>query len=104
MPESILLRNNSNHMHVAIVILNWNGKENTKDCLESLAKTDTKDYKITTIVVDNASSDGSKEAIEKEFPKVFVIQNKENVGFAQGNNVGISYSLSQGADAVVILN
>jgi GT2 family glycosyltransferase len=96
--------NYGNFMHIAIVILNWNGKENTKECLASLSKIDTDSYRITTIVVDNASTDGSKETIEKAYPEVFVLQNEENLGFSEGNNVGIMYALSQNVDAVIVLN
>lgn len=68
-------------------------------------------YKLQIIVVDNASTDGSVRAIrqlaskmENEELKIKVIQNKENLGFAAGNNVGIRYALESGADFVMILN
>lgn len=83
---------------IAIIILNWNGKENTLDCLKSIDKS----QKI--LVVDNNSTDDSVEIIKKEFPEVKIIQNPQNYGFAKGNNIGIKKALSDGAEYVFILN
>ena len=70
---------------VSIIVLNWNGKELTRACLKSILKnTRYPNYEI--IVVDNGSIDGSVEMLEKEFPQVKLIKNKENKGFAGGNN------------------
>lgn len=80
-----------------VVIVNWNGKKDTLECLGSLKN-------VSIIVVDNASFDGSVEAIRKQFPKVEIIQNSENLGFTGGNNVGIKNALNDGADFVWLLN
>jgi GT2 family glycosyltransferase len=56
------------------------------------------------VILDNGSSDGSVEFLGKEFPHVHLIDNKENLGYAAGNNVGIQYALQQGADYVFLLN
>jgi len=72
---------------VSIVILNWDGKEDTIELLNSLRKTTYKNYEV--IVVDQGSRDGSVNAIRNKFGGVKIIQNKENVGFAAGNNIGI---------------
>jgi hypothetical protein len=70
---------------VSIIILNWNGKELTRNCLRSIREnTDYPNYEI--IVVDQGSTDGSVEMLEREFPEVRLIKNKENLGFAGGNN------------------
>lgn len=61
-------------------------------------------FELTTIVVDNASTDNSVILIKKAFPKIKLIQNQENLGFAEGNNVGIRYALNNGADYIVLLN
>lgn len=74
----------------SIVIVNWNGGKYLNDCITSLENQIYQNYEI--ILVDNASSDGSVEFVERQFPKVHVIKNKENVGFAEGNNVGIRNS------------
>lgn len=83
---------------IAIVILNWNGKENTIECLKSIE--DIQDV----IVVDNNSNDNSVAAIKKDFPKVKIIQNKQNLGFAKGNNIGIKKALDDKAGFIMLLN
>jgi len=88
--------------HVYIVILNWNGKEDTLECLRSVQAVDYPRYQI--LVVDNASSDGSAEAIRAAFPGVALIVNESNLGFAAGNNVGIEHALEEGADYIFLLN
>jgi len=87
---------------VWIIILNWNGKKDTLECLGSVYKTDYPDYQV--MVVDNGSTDGSVEAIKSKFAQTMIIENKENLGFAAGNNRGITYALSQGADYIMLLN
>jgi len=91
-------------MKIVIIILNWNGKENTIACLESIKQLESKNYQLEVAVVDNASSDGSGDAIKNKFPKVTVIENKKNLGFSGGNNVGITYALENNANYVLILN
>jgi GT2 family glycosyltransferase len=72
---------------VAVVVVNFNGAAIVVRCLESLAaQTRTPDR---TIVVDNASSDGSPDAVASRFPDVEVLRLDENGGFAGGNNVGV---------------
>ena len=72
---------------VSIIILNWNGLEDTVECLESLKDIDYPNYEI--IVVDNGSTDGSCDFLKANFPYVRLIENNENLGFAEGNNCGI---------------
>ncbi|MFH8119648.1 MAG: glycosyltransferase family 2 protein [Candidatus Aenigmatarchaeota archaeon] len=80
---------------VSLIVLNWNGKEIIKNCLNSLLKnTKYPNYKV--IVVDNGSTDGSPNLLEKEFgKKVDLIINKENLGFSKGMNIGIKYVLNK---------
>ena len=87
---------------VGIVLLNWNGCEDTKVCVSSLRELRYADYEI--IVVDNDSSDGSAAQLRKEFPEIAVIETGWNRGFSGGCNVGIRRALSQGADFVWLLN
>jgi GT2 family glycosyltransferase len=89
---------------VALIILNWNGKENTLECLRSVAKLVRKNINLEIYVVDNASSDGSVEEIKRKFPYVHTIQNKQNKGFTGGNNVAIRQALKHNADFVWLLN
>ena len=87
---------------VFIIILNWNGYQDTVECLQSVRRLTYPSCKV--IVVDNGSSDGSVAKLKEEFKEVFYIENKENLGFATGNNVGISYALENGADYILLLN
>lgn len=87
---------------VYIIILNWNGLCDTLECLKSLQKIDYLNYKV--VVVDNGSKNKEAEIIKKEFPEVEVIENKENKGFAEGNNIGIRLALGRGAHYVLLLN
>ena len=88
--------------NVGIVIVNWNGKQVTLECLESLRLVTYANH--TVILVDNGSTDGSREAIAKGFPEVTLIDSGSNLGFSGGNNIGIKRALDDGADAVLLLN
>jgi GT2 family glycosyltransferase len=83
-------------------ILNWNQKDLTCECLDSLAQLDYPNYEI--VVVDNGSRDDEAAVIRSRFPSAIVLKNERNVGFAEGNNVAIRYALEQGADYVLLLN
>ena len=87
---------------VYIVIVNWNGRDITLDCLASLSAVTYANFR--TVVVDNASSDGSAEAIRNRYPGVEVLPMQENRRFAGGNNAGIRHALSHGADLLLLLN
>ncbi|HEX4520335.1 MAG TPA: glycosyltransferase family 2 protein [Gaiellaceae bacterium] len=87
---------------VTAVVLSWNRREDTLACLRSLAAVTEPELK--TIVVDNASDDGTVEAVRVEFPGVELVVNDANLGFAEGNNVGIRRALEAGAEWVLILN
>ena len=92
-------------MKITIIILNYNGKKHTLECLDSVYKVKKlKAYKVEIIVVDNGSDDGSVKAVAAKFPQAKLINNKENLGFAEGNNVGIDYALKSGADFIMLLN
>lgn len=87
---------------VAIIILNWNGLADTLACLESALALDYPS--VDLIVCDNGSTDDSVPTIRRQFPSVTVLENRANLGFAQGNNVGIRYALEHGADYFLLLN
>ena len=76
---------------VAIVIVNWNKKDFILNLLKSLEELNYDNYEI--IVVDNASTDGSAEAIREAFPYVTLIINKENLGGTGGFNTGMRYAI-----------
>jgi len=88
--------------HCCILILNWNGWEDTAECLRSVHALDYPNHGI--LVVDNGSTDESETNLRRQFPGLEILQTGENLGFAGGNNVGIRHALSRGAQAVWLLN
>lgn len=79
----------SENPELSIIILNFNVKDLLLNCLDSIFESRGKLDLWQVIVVDNASSDGSVETVKSKFPQVELIENKENLGFAAGNNVGV---------------
>jgi len=92
----------SSEGNIFVVILNWNGKDVIEACINSLLRIPDPGFEI--IVVDNASSDGSDEIIEKKYPHVELIKNDTNLLFARGNNIGITRAIERGADYILLLN
>lgn len=84
-----------------IVVLNWNGKEDTITCLDSVAGVEGLGG---VVCVDNGSTDGSVEAIRAAHPEVTLIETGANLGYSGGNNVGIRHALDRGAEWVVLVN
>jgi GT2 family glycosyltransferase len=87
---------------VFIVILNWNGLRDTLECLGSVARLDYPHRQ--TVVVDNGSSDGAPAQLKAAYPDIALLENGRNLGYTGGNNVGIRFALTQGADYVWLLN
>jgi len=87
---------------VFVLTLNWNGKRFIGECLESLERLDYSNYEI--VVIDNGSTDGSIQYIQKFFPKVKLLANGENLGYAKGLNRGLEYAYERGAKYFLILN
>ena len=81
---------------VYIIILNWNGLEDTLECLASVYKSDYCNFEV--IVVDNASSDNSVNIIREAYPQVILIENTKNLGFTGGNNVAMALALDPSRD------
>jgi GT2 family glycosyltransferase len=73
---------------LSVIIINWNTKKLLRDCLKSIEE-NKGCISLQIIVVDNASTDGSVEMIRTEFPKIDLIINKENLGFARANNAAL---------------
>src|SRR5262249_5452085 len=88
--------------HLAIIVPNWNGREVTLACLESLRQAELGG--ATVWVVDNGSHDDSVEAIRARYPEVRIVELAQNQGYAGGNNAGIRAALDAGARAVLLLN
>jgi hypothetical protein len=91
--------------HLSIIIVNWNTRELTLNCLRSLYGAPD-GLALEVILVDNASSDDTVEAVRREFPQVTLICNPRNIGFAGANNIGLErasgvYLLLLNSDTVV---
>ncbi len=95
-------------MVLSVIIVNWNTKDLTSQAIDSIYKY-TKDVESEVILVDNASTDKSVEVIRKKFPKVKIIENRQNVGFGNANNQGMKiakgdYFFLFNSDAYLIEN
>lgn len=93
---------------VSILVVSYNTKEETLDCLRSVYD-QTHQVSFELIVVDNASSDGSAEAIAEQFPQTVLIDSKDNLGFAGANNLAAKqatgkYILLLNPDTVILEN
>lgn len=89
---------------VFIIIVNFNGVRDTLECLRSLEKIKIDGLDVNIVVVDNGSSDDSVAKLQRYNAKINLIASPKNVGFAEGNNLGIRYALTNGADFVCLLN
>lgn len=88
---------------VAVVILNYNGFDDTVACLESLGQSAYRNFKV--VVVDNGSGNDEARRLRDRFGElIHVIENGENLGFAGGCNVGIKWALGYDVDYVLLLN
>jgi len=87
---------------VFLVTLSWNRKEDTLACLASVMAMDPPPSHL--ILVDNASADGTPQAVAERFPQVQLLINSENLGFAAGANVGLREALNGGAGYVLLIN
>lgn len=87
---------------IFILILNWKNKEDTIKCVDSVKKINYPSFEI--VLIDNGSDDGSVEAFQTLFPEIPLLCNNKNLGYAEGNNVGMRYAIKNGADFILILN
>lgn len=90
---------------VSVIIVSWNTKDILLDCLRSLYEQTRSAMQV--VVVDNASSDGSADAVEAAFPQVILIRSDVNLGFAKGNNRGLEvadgrYILYLNPDTIIL--
>lgn len=90
-----------NSSSVYVVLLNWNGYEDTCRCITSLLESDC--Y-VNIVVVDNKSTERDIDQVLDVFPGVYYIKNDFNAGFSAGNNIGIKFALAKNADYIFILN
>ncbi len=87
---------------VIIIVLNWNGRDDTLECLESLRGLTYPNFGV--LLVDNGSSDGSAQSVRSRIPGIQIVETGVNLGYAGGNNVGIRKALESGGEYVLILN
>ena len=88
---------------VIVLVLSYNGKYLLHECLSSYLANVYPNYKI--IVIDNGSTDGTREYVESEFPEVEVIRTEKNLKYSGGLNFGLEHAfLNQNTDYVVITN
>lgn len=88
-------------MNIQIIIVTYNAMKWAEKCFSSLRKSS---IPVATIVVDNGSTDGTQDYIQKNFPEVEFIQSKENLGFGKANNLGIERAYEKGADFFYLMN
>ena len=84
---------------VSVIVLNYNAGELLLNCIESIKKSAYKNLEI--IVVDNISTDKSQKTCKEKYPDIRLIQNDENFGYCEGNNIGIREAKG---DYIIILN
>jgi GT2 family glycosyltransferase len=80
---------------LSIVIVSWNVREDLRECLQSLLREEgsrLESGEIEIIIVDNASTDGTAEMVNLEFPQVKLLVNSQNLGYTKANNIGINHS------------
>jgi GT2 family glycosyltransferase len=85
----------------AAVIVSWNGAELLPGTLASLEPDASR---VDVVVVDNASTDGSADLVAREHPRVELVRNPRNDGWARGNNIGIRRALERGARWIALFN
>ena len=88
---------------VVLILLNWNTPKHTANCISSLKQyCDERHFDI--IVADNGSTDDSLSLLRSQFPDLIYIENNENLGFAEGNNRGLVYSIENGYTYSLVIN
>ncbi len=87
---------------VFVIIVNWNRRKDTLECLASFCRVSYPNFRV--LVVDNASSDGSVQAVQSRYPQAAVLQLPKNLRYAGGNNAGLREFLKSADDYVLLLN
>ena len=86
---------------ISVIVVTYNGLQWYDRCFSSLRQSNVP---VSTVVVDNASKDGTIEYIREHFPEIHLIESEKNLGFGGANNIGIRYALDQGCDYCFLLN
>ena len=82
-----------NDTKLFVIVVTYKGHQWYDRCFTSLRESE---LPIQTIVIDNASNDGTVEYIREHFPEIHLIESKENLGFGRANNIGMRYALDHG--------
>ncbi|HBC72833.1 MAG: Glycosyl transferase family 2 [Candidatus Amesbacteria bacterium GW2011_GWB1_47_19] len=91
-------------MNIAAVVLAYNSRDYIPACLESLLRVKTASHDLQITVIDNNSSDQSADVVRQKFPRIKLITNTRNLGYAEGNNIGIRDALENKASFIWIIN
>lgn len=91
------------HKPVAVILLNWNTPAHTANCIASL-KQFCNEALFDIIVADNGSTDNSLSILKKQYPGLIYIDNQVNLGFAEGNNRALEYSIDKGYTYSLVMN
>ena len=91
-----------NKPSIAVILVNWKKYNLTSNCINSLNKSNYKNFKI--ILVDNEYSEKSIIELKNKYKELLVFKEKNNLGFAGGNNIGIRYALENDYDYIMLLN
>lgn len=89
---------------IAVIILNYRRPHDTIECVDSVLSSDQDNFSLKIVLVDNSENSESFNVLSKTYPQIPLLVNPSNLGYAEGNNVGIRYALEQGADYVFVLN
>src|SRR3989339_1604669 len=89
---------------IVIIIASYNGNKYWPSLMPLLIKEKYSQFDLEVLVVDNNSTDGSADFLEKNYPQVKVIRNSTNTGFVGANNIGYQYAKKIGAKYIYLLN
>lgn len=88
-------------MKVLVVVVTYNATKWIDKCLGSLKKAT---IPLDTIVIDNKSTDNTVQLLKNKYPEIILVQPSQNLGFGQGNNVGLQYAIDHNYEYVYLLN
>jgi len=86
---------------IVAVVVSWNLRDSVLRCIDKLVSRDVVSH---VVLVDNASVDGTPEAVRERFPQVEIVEMDRNTGFAAGSNAGIRSAMEHGSDFVLLVN
>lgn len=87
---------------LSVILVNYRGAHDTVECVRSLRQSSYRSFE--TIIVENGSGDGSTSYLARECPETVILPNDDNLGFAEGNNVGIRRALEGDCRYILLLN